>query len=203
MSNVNQTAPEIAPTPQSSDLTGVEAVTWDKVPVIDIVTIFANSGSPHPQLFSTLPNCQARLKGRAYGKISNLTITLHSDPEHAVTAAVGVVPTNAGASNAPSNIQQVLACGGVVLRATPFVSASSGSPIFMPGVSALLKGENITLLAGSPPTLYFAAAAAKIKDWSLPGYTAAIGATQASGTAVHFILKYDLELSGYDWIKPF
>jgi len=203
MSNANQTAPPLGNQPSAGALTSTATITWQKVPCVDVVAIHANNSSPNAQLFAALDNCKKRLNGRGLGKISNLSISIFTDPEYAVTAAVCAVPTNAGASNAPQSLADLLACGGIILRASPTINNITGSPTFLPGVSALLKGENTTLLAGSPPTLYFIAKAAKMKDWSLPTYTAPTNTTGASGTIVYFRISYDLELSGYDWLKPF
>jgi len=203
MSNANQTAPPLGTQPDSGALTSTATITWQKVPCVDVVAVHANNAAPNAVLFANLDNCKKRLNGRALGKISNLSLSIFTDPEYAVTAAVCAVPTNAGASNAPQTLSDLLACGGIILRASPTINNITGSPIFLPGVSALLKGENTTLLAGSPPTLYFIAKAAKMSDWSLPAYKAASTGTTATGTVVYFRISYDLELSGYDWLKPF
>jgi len=199
--------------PKSQELTSTAPITWDNgIPVIDVVQVHANSGVSHSILFQAMHNCSARLKGRAYGKISDLTITMFSDPEYAVTGACGIVPTNAGTSSAPTTRAEVIACGGVLFRASPMISQVSGTPKFLPGVSEILKGETVALLAGSPPTLYFHATAAHMKDWSLPTYTAStlrtstggtVSGSSAKGTIVYFQVSYTLSLSGYDWIKPF
>jgi hypothetical protein len=204
MSTINQAAPSISDSPDSATLTNVQPIQWDDgVPIVDVVTVFANATSPSHILFQQLHVCAIRMKGRAMGRIKNLSVEIMSDPEYAIKAVVGVVPTSAGTGNAPSTTADLIACGGALLKETPYVNSGSKQLTFLPGVSSIIKGETVTLLSGSPPSLYFMAKAVKMEDWTAPTYNAATASTRASGTLVYFKLSYTLELSGYDWVKPF
>jgi len=176
----------------SSDLTSTSAVTWDEIPVFDVVEI--TPGGRSDQEFATLFNVQARMKGRALGEIcAPITLTLASDAGIAAVVFAGAVPATAGQTNAPSNSAQILACGGVVLRANPTTGSSSATLTLLPGVSTLLKGATTTILSGAPPHLYFTCTAIKVSD----------GSAAPSTSAIRVIVSTRIRVSGVDWLRPF
>jgi hypothetical protein len=204
MSLPTSVAPHVDPTPKASDLSSTDTITWDNgLPIIDVVQVLANASAPSAVLFQDLHNCNKRMLGRAYARITNLTVEIISDPDYAIKAVVGIVPTSATTGNAPSNMAELMTCGAVLLKESPFAMSGSKSPRFMPGVSSILVGESVKLLVGAPPTLYFMAQAVNLENWKKTAYTARSSGAAATGTPVFFQISYTLELSGYGYLKPF
>jgi hypothetical protein len=189
---------------QTKDLTSASSVQWEAgIPMVDVVAILSNNSTSQSKPFWKLRNCAERLKGRAYGRFSNVKLSLLDNPAYASTVVVGWVPSTSGAASAPSTGAEVLACGGVILRSSPYYLANSASPIMIPGISNVLKSDDVTLLIGSPPTFYFGAKSIKLSDNSVPKFTPADANNAASGYEIYVQISYTLELSGVSFLKPF
>lgn len=174
----------------AADLTSVSAVSWDKIPESDVVELTPN-GNLQQVEFRLLHNCAARLLGRASARISNISCSLMTSTKNVATVAVCMVPSSTGSTHAPSKIADVLACRPCILHSGPHYSPTSGSPSFLPGVSNILKGTTTSILAGSPPHLYFASISTKFKDGT------------PSSDPIYLSISYDIELHGYDWMPRF
>jgi len=175
----------------SSQLTQTAPVSWDTIPVTDVIEILGN-GSVFGQEFILMHNCSARMKGRALGKISgDVSVEIFAPADVSAIVAVGVIPQNVGAAHVPGSVGALLACGGVVLRSNPTHGSDTRSLRFLPGISTSLKGETTTILTGKPPHIY------------LVGSARDAAGNAATNTRLHILVHYNLELSGYDWINPF
>lgn len=173
----------------SAVLTDTSSVNWTTIPCSDVVKL--KSGNLESFTFSSLHSCAARLSGRALGRISGpVSLSLYSSASDFTVCAVGVTPSGSSDST-PKDVPQVLACGGVVLRESPYIS--SGSQILnldVVGITRDLKSTSLPTMVGNPPYLH-TFTSSKAKDGT------------ASSGEVYLIIKYSLEISGYDWVKPF
>jgi len=177
-------------TVSSGALTSTAAVNWEKLTVYDVLQF--KTGSVGEKQAILLHNVSQRMKGRAMGRICGpIKVQLYSEPGHIVKAAICGVPTSASNANAPSSVNNVLCCGGVVLSSGSLTGTDTGVLKFLPGVALNLKGETTTILAGSPPHFYAIGAATKLDG------------SAATGVDIHISLEIELEISGWDWVKPF
>jgi hypothetical protein len=170
-------------------LTTVEPVTWDKLHLADVMEVGTGMGNVE---FQKLHNCQQRMLGRAAGKISNLTFELMPSPGHLVAVAVCMIPQQAGAGAAPSEMKHLASSGACFLHYSPYGSSLSGSPQILPGINMQVKGLTTTLLVGSPPHIYVKCEAKNLD-----------GSAISSATKFYIQIRYDLELNGYDFLKTF
>lgn len=171
------------------DITSTQPVDWFKIPISDVLSL--TPGTLQEKEFANLHNCSERMKGRALGRISNLRVALFAPPDVIVTLAVCLAPSSAGGSSAPASIPQILAYQGSILHAGPHL-VTGPSPLALPiGVRDVLKGASTTILVGHAPHIYAFAKAVKLSDH------------KASTETCYLQLMYDLELSGYDHLKPF
>jgi len=175
--------------PSAANLTTTAPVTWDKVPMADVLECPPGLSGV---AFQNLLNCTTRMNGRAMGRISNVKFTLMPKPGHIMAACVAYVPQQAGGANAPKDFHHLASLGGCFLHYSPHSMSLSGSPLFMPGVTDLLKGPTTTILVGGPPHIYVYLEAADLS-----------GAVVIQGFKTFVQITYDLELSGYDHIKGF
>lgn len=185
----NETTNDAHVTP--AQLTDTSPVTWDRIPICEVVKLTA--GTVKTTELSVLHQTHGRMAGRALGRIcGDISVQIHCPPRYSCVTAVGLYPANAGNSSTPSDLPQLLACGGTVIHSNPIRGAGSGSPTFLPGVSRFIKGDTTTTLIGKPPALALLANAAEWTD----------GTAAAATTPIYAVIRYDLELSGVDWLKP-
>jgi ribosomal protein S28E/S33 len=186
MTATNQSDSSVSPTL----LTSTQAVNWEKVVVVDVLSF--KTGNVGEKEFIKLHNCEQRMKGRAVGRICGpIKVQLYSSPGHVVKAAICGVPQKDSNPNAPANVSNILACRGIVLSSGSLTGTDTGTLSFLPGVALVLKGETTSILSGSPPHLYAIGSAVDLKG------------TAATGVDIEISLEYELEISGWDWIKPF
>jgi hypothetical protein len=165
------------------ELTSTQAVTFSNVPCHDVLKISSSAG--YYQSFRNLRVCQSRLWGRAAGTIvGKIRFQLHFVPGAQQSMAVGVVPENAEASQVPATVSEIMSCG------LSLSSSAYGSPEqsydLMPGVSNTITTNNVSLLAGAPPKMYF------------------FGASDQTGAFTHYLhIFYTLAVEGIGWVTPF
>lgn len=175
----------------AATLTSTKPVDWQTLPMTDVLKI-SGDGTLHSKEFQNLYNCKQRMLGRALAQIEGpITLQIYSPPNSAVVMAVGAIPQTAGSTSAPANVAQVLACGGVVLRANPTTGSEEKVLRLSPGITTALKGASTTVLVGGPPHIYAFANCIDLKTGTV------------SDQDCYLIFSYSLSLHGYDWIKPF
>jgi hypothetical protein len=173
----------------SGQLTTTAPITWDKLSLSEGLSL--NVGLSNTE-FQVMHNCAQRMLGRGIGKISNLRFQLMPAPGHLVAVAVCIIPQQAGAAAAPVKMEHLAAAGACFLHYSPYGSSLTGSPSILPGVNMQVKGPTTTLLSGAPPHLYFFLEAKKLD-----------GSNPDGATKFYIQAQYDLDISGYDFLKPF
>jgi hypothetical protein len=168
------------------ELTSTSAISWDSVPVADVVTF--KTGAIHGVEFRKLFNCSQRLLGRGSGQIDgDVEISLYASPKSCITLAVGAVPSTTNNTYAPTTVDQVLATPACPpLRVSQYQASMTQTTTWLPGITNTLVGENTITLAGGPPHFYFYAETDK-----------------STAVDVFVLLRYKLRLSGYGYLKPF